>query len=232
MSDLLIPGTSRQAVTVEESRLFGYGAVFYRDGEPGTEYYLWDDIVERIMPGAFDRAIAEDDVIASFNHNPDFVLGRNRAGTLALSIDDKGLRYDVTPSESMMTQHVVEAVKRGDVPGSSFMFHVSRSTWIETKTADGKDLFIREVQEVNPLMELGPVMFPAYASTTAEANMRSVRTDVGTPGPFRSWLEAHCRDARKSLTEWTGERQNEQHKVAEAKAARCRARRRLELLLK
>ena len=67
----------------------GYGAVFYDPNDPGTEFRIWDDMVERIMPGAFDRAIREDDVRSFFNHDENIILGRNRSApaTLALSVE-------------------------------------------------------------------------------------------------------------------------------------------------
>ncbi len=34
----------------DKSSIKGLAAVYYREGEPGTEYWLWDDMVERIMP--------------------------------------------------------------------------------------------------------------------------------------------------------------------------------------
>ena len=66
----------------ESPRFVGYGAVFYREGEAGTEYGLGGSIKERIQPGAFDRALAEsDDVRGLFNHDPDNLLGRTANGT-------------------------------------------------------------------------------------------------------------------------------------------------------
>ena len=59
--------------TDEPCVISGYGAVFYREGHTGTEYRLWDDVVERVMPGAFDRAIREDDVRSLFNHDSNFM---------------------------------------------------------------------------------------------------------------------------------------------------------------
>ena len=72
----------------------GYAALFYNAIDPGTEYLLYEDIVERIMPGCFDRACREDDVRALFNHNIDFVLGRSSSRTLTLSVDNRQMKMD------------------------------------------------------------------------------------------------------------------------------------------
>jgi len=151
--------------TVEERddgppRITGLGAVFYDKSDPGTEYKLFDDFVERIMPGAFDRAVEEDDIRSMFNHDPNILLGRKLSGTLEVAIEDRGLRYTATPSNAR--QSVVEDVRRGDVSGSSFMFQVTEVTWREVD-----DLLIREIEGVE-LFEVGPVVFPAYTGTTAE----------------------------------------------------------------
>lgn len=41
---------------------------------------------EQIAPGAFTKALTADDVRALMNHDPNYVLGRNRSGTLVLRI--------------------------------------------------------------------------------------------------------------------------------------------------
>lgn len=144
------------------SRIRGYGAVFY-DGSERTEYKLWDDLVERIMPGSFDKAIAEDDVRALFNHDPNMLLGRTTAKTLALSVDKRGLRYEIDPPDTETGRNVVAAVKRRDLTGSSFSFKITDQ---EFRTEGGID--IREIKGVR-LYDVGPVTFPAYEATTVEA---------------------------------------------------------------
>ena len=124
-STRLLPGTSRRSCSLirandgeKHPAIVGYGAVFFREGDPGTEYQLWSDTYERIMPGAFDRAIREDDCRSFFNHDPNLILGRSTAGTLLLSIDNVGLKYEVEPPDSEPARHVLESVRRGDVSGS------------------------------------------------------------------------------------------------------------------
>ena len=97
----------------------GYGAVFY-DGTPETEYKLWDDMVERIMPGAFDRAISEKhDVRGLFNHDPNHVLGRTKSGTMKLSVDSKGLADEIETGATTIGAAL-------DVPLNWSVYHRSR----------------------------------------------------------------------------------------------------------
>lgn len=141
-------------------RIVGHAAVYY-DGTSETEYRIWDDLVERIMPGAFDRALEEgDDARALFNHDPSQILGRVSAGTLSLSSEDRGLAYDIDPPDTTVGHDVVTSVRRGDLQGSSFAFAVTDQ---EFRTEDGVD--IREITGVE-LYDVGPVTYPAYESTT------------------------------------------------------------------
>lgn len=141
----------------------GHAAVFY-DGTPRTEYPLWDNAVERIMPNAFDRAIREgDDARALFNHDATLVLGRVSADTLKLAADDVGLVFNITAAETTVARDVVEHIRRGDVQGASFAFTVDHEEWRK----EG-DLEVREVKSVR-LYDVGPVTFPAYDATDVQA---------------------------------------------------------------
>lgn len=153
--------------------LTGYGAVFYNAADPGTEYKLWDDWCERIMPGAFDRAIREGhDVRCMYNHEQ--LMGRTKSGTMRMFVDAKGLGYECDLSESSTCKDVLIGIERGDISGSSFAFAAVRSTWIE-ETRDGKTVWIRQVEDCD-LFDQGPVDFPAYESTTA--SLRSKREEI------------------------------------------------------
>ena len=195
---MMTPGLCRRGLRVLERgdseeqvpEITGYGAVFYQSEDRGTEYQLWDDVYERIMPGAFAH-IGDSDVRSFFNHNPDVVLGRTVAGTLTLSVDAVGLRYAVTPPDS--AQNVVESVKRGDVDGSSFMFVPTETTWRD-EAHEERTITIREINRVE-LLEVGPVTFPAYEATSARSG------DSGPERRFAEWLLQHITHARGEFTQ-------------------------------
>jgi HK97 family phage prohead protease len=148
--------------------VIGYGAVFYDASQPGTEYSIFDDLVERIMPGAFDRALkAGQDVRALFNHSPDFVLGRTGNGTCKLSVDAVGLRYEITPPDTQCARDLMTSIARGDVCGSSFSFIPVKQNWITQKSGPA----VREIRDCD-LYDVGPVTFPAYGATST--GIRSV----------------------------------------------------------
>jgi len=146
------------------SRIVGYAAVFY-NGKPETQYELWPGLVERIDRAAFDRAIREkQDVVGLFNHDANQVLGRVSAGTLKLSADAIGLKYEITVGQSSVAQDVYDFIKRREVIGSSFSFSSVQTLY----SIDG-ELEVRTLLDVD-LYDLGPVTWPAYVGTTAEAS--------------------------------------------------------------
>ena len=75
------------------------------------------------------------DVRALWNHNPDHVLGRTTANTLALTLDARGLAYVIDPPDTQMARDLIVSMRRKDVTGSSFGFITRRDQW--TDNADG-----------------------------------------------------------------------------------------------
>lgn len=146
----------------------GISAVFYREGDAGTEYWLWNDMVERIHAGAFDRAIKEaHDARGLFNHDSSQLLGRVSSGTCRLSVTDAGLAYEIDEDKSDPDhQRVAAKIDRGDVTGSSFAFIAREVGWTEIKDDNDNWIYIRNIYDVD-LFDVGPVAWPAYEATTA-----------------------------------------------------------------
>ena len=126
--------------------------------------------VERVAPATFRSTLQQADVRALFNHEADHLLGRTSTGTLRLSEDDHGLRYEVDLPNTTLGRDVAELLRRGDISGSSFGFRTISDEW--TESDDGYPL--RTLTEV-ALRDVGPVVFPAYTST--EASLRSLADD-------------------------------------------------------
>jgi|TARA_R100000808_G_scaffold1214_2_gene5706 HK97 family phage prohead protease len=143
----------------------GYAAVF---GE-------WSEDLggfrERIRPGAFKRTLDMGaDVRALFNHDPNFLLGRSRSGTLEMSEDDTGLRVSISPPDTEWANGVVESIDRGDIDQMSFGFQTVQDEWLEDETPS------RELVEVK-LFDVSPVTYPAYPQTSV--GMRSLCEKAG-----------------------------------------------------
>jgi HK97 family phage prohead protease len=190
--------TTQGGVTVEtredgKTVASGYAAVFHRADDPGTQYNLAKDFVERIAPTAFERALRDKhDARALFNHDPNMLLGRAGAGTLRLTTDSVGLRYEIDLPDTQLGRDIAASMKRGDLTGSSFAFRVAKQNF---EKGEGHD--VRNIQDVD-LLDVGPVTYPAYKATTA--GMRS----------------GECEDAFEARDAW----QREQ--TAQAVAVRLR----------
>lgn len=136
----------------------GYFAVF------GSDYEIWPGMTESIAPGAFSNTLAED-VRALIDHETRLVLGRNKAGTLELKEDARGLwgKVRLNPNDSD-AMNLYERVKRGDVDQCSFGFQILDE---ETEFRDDGSVHwtIREVK----LFEVSICTFPAYEETSVSA---------------------------------------------------------------
>ena len=114
---------------------------------------------EKVRKGAFAESIGRDDIRALFNHDPNYVLGRNRAGTLELVEDDVGLRVRITPPDTSWANDITTSIRRGDISQMSIGFVVEDDEW---SSKDGIDT--RELKKVR-LFDVSPVTFPAYTAT-------------------------------------------------------------------
>ncbi|MDX3385574.1 phage major capsid protein [Streptomyces niveiscabiei] len=144
-----------QRITVDGTRkLSGYAVVFNSTAAIGT-------FTESIAADAWTNE--GDDVLATWNHNADNILGRTRSGTLAMTVDSIGIRYDVDLPDTELGRSVHELVKRGDIFGSSFTFIADAEDWDY-----GGEKPHRTVTAMR-IIELGPVHTPAYSDATVSA---------------------------------------------------------------
>ncbi len=132
----------------------GHAAVFNTETDLG-----W--FRERIAPGAFSESIGKDDVRALFNHDENFILGRNKAGTLTMREDEQGLYVEIDPPDTQVARDLVTSIERGDISQMSFGFQTIKDSW-ETEENAAKDL--RTLEKVK-LWDVSPVTFPAYQET-------------------------------------------------------------------
>jgi len=147
----------------ESRQITGHGSVF------DVETELWPGVFEKVDPHFFDDVLT-DDVRALFNHDPNYVLARTKSGTLRLSVDEKGLRYDIPQMpNTTVGNDLLESISRGDISQSSFSFNTKEDKW--EKRADGTQL--RTLVKAEKLYDVSPVTFPAYA--TADVATRSLQ---------------------------------------------------------
>lgn len=185
-------------ITVEKRedgghRIVGYAAVFYREDNDGTQFRMYDDLIERISPGAFDRAIKEgQDVRALFNHDPAYVLGRSKSGTMRLSVDATGLKYDVDMPDTVVARDLVTSIQRGDITGSSFGFVAKKVEW---QRDDKLRADVRTLKDVD-LLDVSPVAYPAYEATSADVRSGDATKDRDAWRKSREAVEVRLRVLR------------------------------------
>lgn len=148
----------------ESRRVTGYAAVF---GSSSLPLMDWDhgEFEEVIDRNAFDGVIEQSDVFAVLNHdNSRGVLGRsiNGTGSLSLSVDDHGLRYEFDAPRTALGDELLEGLRRGDITASSFAFNVQDERWEEQEDKTYK----RTILKIGRLYDVSPVYNPAYPDTS------------------------------------------------------------------
>jgi len=174
----------------DSPKIVGYAAVF---DQPSTDLGGFTEI---IRSSAFDKTLKDGaDVRALWNHNPDYVLGRTKSGTLSLSTDEKGLRIEIDPPDTTWARDLMQTIKRGDVDQMSFGFRTIRDKW--TQDEDGTT--IRELIEVQ-LFDVSPVTFSAYPQTEVQvrtaikdlqSSIEALRQMLPTAPPLAGHPEEH-----------------------------------------
>ena len=147
----------------------GHAAIFNNDSEDMG-------FIERIKPSAFKDALKKSDVRSLFNHDVNIVLGRNKAGTLELKEDSKGL-FQIThpPDTQLVRDMVLTPIERGDIDQQSFGFTVEKDSWKDLDT----DRPIRTIEKVKELFDVSVVTYPAYADTSvALRSLASARNQI------------------------------------------------------
>jgi HK97 family phage prohead protease len=127
--------------------LRGYAAVF--DSESHGEV---------VKPSAFNRTLAQRDNVRLLVNHDGVPLASTKAGTMHLSVDDRGLLVDVPSLDpaNPTVQELVSAMSRGDIDQMSFAFVAHDDPKVEG---------VRELREVT-LYDVSVVTYPWYEATS------------------------------------------------------------------
>lgn len=156
--------------TKDDNKFEGYAAVFNTQAE-----IIW--FREQIKKGAFKDTIIQDDIRALYNHDPNYVLGRNKAGTLRLKEDSKGLLVDIDIPDISYARDLKTSIERGDINQMSFGFDVIKDEW----DYEDENKPLRTLIETK-LFDVSIVTYPAYKETIV--GIRSINN-------FDEWTEYH-----------------------------------------
>jgi hypothetical protein len=162
----------RASTTGMQQKISGYASTFNQlssiiGGEASYGFR------EKIQPGAFRGVLASNpDTICSINHNPSFILGRTTSGTLRLSEDSRGLKFDCDLPNTSYARDLHESIKRGDLGECSFAFALGPGddSWDETDDEETrKRSIVRTIRNITRLDDVSVVTRPAYPNTTVSA---------------------------------------------------------------
>lgn len=169
----------------ESRTIVGYAIVF--DSESRILCDWGGEFVETIERTAVTQELIDNaDVKCLFNHNREALLARSNQGkgTLKLTIDEVGLRYEFEAPATIDGDKVLELVRRGDIVGSSFAFSCSGEDACRYyEDADG--MLHRVVSRITGLYDVSPVIDPAYTETSVEARSwtNKKQDDIKTEQP-------------------------------------------------
>lgn len=117
---------------------------------------------EVLAQGAF-RDVTSNDVYLTFNHNRDQVFARTTNGTLTLTEDEVGLRFQAELNDTTGAIDLYKMVERGDVFENSFAFTVDATGQSWNRAADGRT--VRTISRVTRLFDVSVVTHAAYPDT-------------------------------------------------------------------
>ena len=165
----------RAEASADGLTLDGYAAVF-NDWTEITDRQ--GTFQERIAPGAFARSLGRNLPVLQFDHGTHPLIGSIPLGKIkAIGEDAHGLRVRARMSDNWLIEPVRDAIRDGAIAGMSFRFSIpdGGEAW---ERRDGVDY--RTITHAN-LFEVGPVVFPAYESTSV--GVRSRQTALALTDP-------------------------------------------------
>jgi len=149
--------------------LEGYFIVF------DVETNIYFNYYEKVARESVVESVNNGEIVALFNHETDKVLGSQKAGTLKINIDDKGV-YGVISLNEKDTEalNVYERVARGDIGGCSFGFTIDE----ELVDVDEQGNYHSTLKKID-VFEVSIVTFPAYKETDINARAKVEKTKIG-----------------------------------------------------
>lgn len=160
-----VPFTLTRADNGDGLTLEGYAAVF---DETVRIWDPWDgEYDERFSRNAFTKTLKERTPYLMLQHGRHPLIGSLPIGSISeLAADNRGLHVRARLHDNWLVEPVRDAIASGSISGMSIMFEPVKDT-----RDDSGDTLLVTRDEVK-LLELGPVVFPAYEST--EVGVRSV----------------------------------------------------------
>lgn len=211
MSTLCVRSVEFRAVdqaTGDGHTLEGYAVVF----NTPAEICSWEgDFLEQVAPGAFRKTLKQKTPVLQYDHGRDARTGSVPIGSIEdVHEDNTGLYVLARLFDNPVVEPIRQAIEGGAIHGMSFRFEVIRDEW---RDRDGKLIkpdelssLLWEAGERGPLQrtirevtlhELGPVVFPAYDSTSV--GVRSLLAQLD-PDEHKALIHELAAEMRQQAT--------------------------------
>ncbi len=155
--------------------------------------------VEVLLPSMAARTVREvrdktADLVLFNGHDSSRLLARVSAGTLAIYLEPRGLRFTANLPATSDGRDVGELVRRGDLRGASFAFRTITDRWHD----EGGQL-VRYVEDAR-IHEISVVALPAYPTTSVQLASRSTSVPPALQAAHEAIGRGPCDDLPKLRT--------------------------------
>ncbi|MHA6973929.1 phage major capsid protein [Levilactobacillus brevis] len=119
--------------------------------------------IEYVSPLAFNN-VDFSAVQLLYNHDFSSILARVDAGTLEISVDNKGLNFTATLPDTQLGNDTFTNIQNGNLQGLSFGFTIADDSWGLDK--DGNE--VHTINQIDQLFEISLTPIPAYQETSVK----------------------------------------------------------------
>lgn len=156
----------RQAQDNNETEIDGYIAKF------DSPTQLFEGFYEKIDRGAFENTLKDGhNIFLLYHHQWDKPLASTQTGTLSLSIDNIGLRFNAKINDNLSYgKDAIELIRQGLISGCSFGFSSIRESNEYNSTDDSITRTLLEVK----LYEGSILCIPQYEDTTVFSRAKEI----------------------------------------------------------
>lgn len=144
--------------------IVGYALKFNRSSQ---NLFYFDEVLDRHCLDDTDMS----NVVALINHDMNLPLARTGTN-LKLEIDDIGLKFTLTPTNTTYAKDLLENMRAGIINKCSFAFTISKDKEAE-KWEEKEDKYVRTIFKIDKLYDVSIVTTPAYEDTEAVLSERS-----------------------------------------------------------
>ncbi|WOQ72338.1 HK97 family phage prohead protease [Bacillus stratosphericus] len=139
----------------------------------GTRSQNLGGFIETIEKRALQNADMSD-VRALIDHDPSKILGRTKAGTLKLTVDDIGLRFELSLPNTQYANDLYENLRLGNISNCSFGFHLAKNG-DSFKRDEKSGLPLRSLTNISRITDVSIVTYPAYEDTDVSIAQRHLK---------------------------------------------------------